>query len=47
MSSVDAHQAVTMVHVYADRVVHTVVPLAEAREVTGFPADVAGRRWTR
>ncbi len=40
VSGVDGHQAVTMVHVYDDRVVHTVVPLAEAPEVSGFPADV-------
>jgi len=40
VSGVDGHQAVTMVHVYADRVVHTVVPLAPAPEVSGFPSDV-------
>jgi 3',5'-cyclic AMP phosphodiesterase CpdA len=41
VSGVDGHQAVSMMHLYDDRVVHTVVPLAEAREVTGFPAEVA------
>ena len=41
VSGVDGHQAVTMMHLYDDRVVHSVVPLAEAPEVTGFPADVA------
>lgn len=40
VSGVDGHQAVTMVHVYADRVVHTVVPVAEAPEVSGFASDV-------
>lgn len=40
ISGVDGHQSVTMVHVYADRVVHTSVPLAEAPEVSGFPSDV-------
>lgn len=40
VSGVDGHQAITMMHVYPDRVVHTIVPLAEAPEVTGFPADV-------
>lgn len=40
VSGVDGHQAVTMVHVYADRVVHTIVPLAPAPEVSGFPAEV-------
>lgn len=41
VSGVDGHQAINMVHVYDDRVVHSVVPLAEAPEVSGFPADVA------
>lgn len=40
VSGVDGHQAFTMVHVYDDRVVHTVVPVEEAPEVSGFPSDV-------
>lgn len=40
VSGVDGHQAFTMVHVYDDRIVHTVVPVAEAPEVSGFPSDV-------
>lgn len=40
VSGVDGHQAITMVHVYDDRVVHTVVPVDEAPEVSGFPSDV-------
>lgn len=40
VSGVDGHQAITMVHLYDDRVVHTVVPVDEAPEVSGFPADV-------
>lgn len=40
VSGVDGHQAITMVHVYDDRVVHTVVPVEEAPEVSGFPSDV-------
>jgi 3',5'-cyclic-AMP phosphodiesterase len=40
VSGVDGHQAVTMVHVYGDRVVHTIVPVDEAPEVSGFPSDV-------
>lgn len=40
VSGVDGHQSVTMVHLYADRVVHTIVPVAEAPEVSGFPSDV-------
>jgi 3',5'-cyclic AMP phosphodiesterase CpdA len=40
VSSVDAHQAFTMLHLYDDRVVHSVVPVATAPEVAGFPLDV-------
>jgi len=40
LSGVDAHQAFTMLHLYADRVVHTVVPVVEAPEVSGLPSDV-------
>jgi len=43
VSSVDGHQAVTMMHLYDDRVVHTIVPLAEAPELRGFPAEVAAQ----
>jgi Icc protein len=41
ISAVDAHQAVNVVHVYDDRVVHTVVPVAAAAEVDGYGADMA------
>ncbi len=40
VSGVDGHQAITMMHVYPDRIVHTIVPLAEAPEVSGYPTDV-------
>lgn len=40
VSGVDGHQAMTMVHLYDDRVVHTVVPVDDAEEVSGFPSDV-------
>lgn len=40
ISGVDGHQAFTMMHVYDDRIVHTVVPLAEAPEVSGFGLDM-------
>ena len=40
ISGVDGHQSFTMAHVYDDRVVHTVVPLADAPEVSGYPSDV-------
>ncbi len=41
ISAVDGHQAVNVVHVYDDRVVHTIVPVASAPEVDGFGTDVA------
>lgn len=40
VSGVNGHQAMTMVHLYDDRIVHTIVPVDEAPEVSGFPADV-------
>ena len=40
ISGVDGHQSFTMVHVYDDRLVHTVVPLADVPEVSGYPSDV-------
>jgi 3',5'-cyclic AMP phosphodiesterase CpdA len=40
LSGVDGHQAFTMLHLYADRVVHTVVPATDAVEVTGYGLDV-------
>lgn len=43
VSGVDAHQAVTMLHLYDDRIVHTIVPVAESPEVSGFPAEVAAQ----
>jgi 3',5'-cyclic-AMP phosphodiesterase len=43
VSGVDGHQACTMLHLYDDRVVHTVVPLGEAPEASGFPSDVVAQ----
>jgi Icc protein len=43
VSGVDGHQAVNVLHLYADRVVHSVVPLAEAPEVSGYPSDVVAQ----
>jgi 3',5'-cyclic-AMP phosphodiesterase len=40
VSGVDGHQAFNTVHVYDDRIVHTVIPVPEAPEVTGQPASV-------
>jgi 3',5'-cyclic AMP phosphodiesterase CpdA len=42
LSAVDAHQSFTMVHVYADRVVHSVVPIHDAAEISGYGMDMAG-----
>ena len=41
LSSVDAHQAFTMVHVYADRVVHSVVPIHDGPEIAGYGLEMA------
>lgn len=43
ISGVDGHQSFTMTHLYDDRVVNTIVPLAAATELTGFPADVVAQ----
>ncbi len=40
ISGVDGHQAFNTVHVYDDRIVHTVIPIPEAPEVSGQPASV-------
>ncbi len=39
VSGVDGAQSFTMMHLYDDRIVHTVVPLADSVEVSGFPAE--------
>ncbi len=41
VSGIDGHQAFTALHVYADRIVHSVVPVADAPEVTGQPLEAA------
>ncbi|WP_121253353.1 metallophosphoesterase [Nocardioides ferulae] len=45
VSGVDGHQAITMLHLYDDprTVVHTVVPLPEAPEVTAVPSTVVAQ----
>jgi 3',5'-cyclic-AMP phosphodiesterase len=40
VSAVDGNTSVNAVHVYADRVVHTIVPVPAAPEVSGFGTDV-------
>ncbi|MGI8523243.1 MAG: metallophosphoesterase [Nocardioides sp.] len=41
ISAVDGNTSVNVLHVYDDRVVHTVVPVPEAPEVSGYGMDVA------
>ncbi len=43
VSGVNGHQSITLMHVYADQIVHTIVPLTEAREVSGYPSDVVAQ----
>lgn len=40
ISGVDGHQALTMLHLYDDRVVHTVVPVPAAPEVSSIAAEL-------
>ncbi|MFC7503871.1 phosphodiesterase, partial [Nocardioides sp. GCM10030258] len=40
LSGVDANQAFTMLHLYEDRVVHSVVPALDGPEVTGHGLDM-------
>jgi 3',5'-cyclic AMP phosphodiesterase CpdA len=40
ISAVDGHQAFNVVHVYDDRVVHSIVPVPDAPEVDGHGADM-------
>lgn len=40
LSGVDAHQSFTMLHLYDDRVVHSVVPATDAAEVSGYGLEM-------
>ena len=40
LSGVDGHQAFTMLHLYDDRVVHSVVPATDAVEVSGYGLEM-------
>jgi len=40
LAGIDAHQAFSMVHVYADRVVHSVVPATDGVEVSGYGLEM-------
>lgn len=39
LSGVDFGQSVNMVHVYEEQIVHSVIPIGESVEVSGFPAE--------
>ncbi len=43
LSSVDGHQAITMMHLYADRIVHSVVPIPESAEMAGYPMELVAQ----
>jgi Icc protein len=43
LSAVDGHQTITMMHLYDDRVVHSVVPIPEAEEMVGYPWELASQ----
>jgi 3',5'-cyclic-AMP phosphodiesterase len=40
VSEVDGHQSVTMMHLYEDRIVHSVVPVPYAEEKSGYPLEL-------
>jgi len=40
VSEVDGHQSVTMMHLYEDRIVHSVVPVPDAEEKAGYPLEL-------
>jgi Icc protein len=43
LSAVDGHQTITMMHLYDDRIVHSVVPIPEAEEMVGYPLELAAQ----
>jgi Icc protein len=43
LSGVNADQAMNLVHVYDDSLVHSVVPIGPRTEITGFAAEFASR----
>jgi len=43
LSGVDANQAVNLVHVYEDSIVHSIVPMGDPLEITGFSTDFIGQ----
>jgi Icc protein len=43
LSGVNADQAMNLVHVYDDRLVHSVVPIGDRAEITGFSTEFVSR----
>ena len=43
LSGVDANQAMNLVHVYEDSIVHSIVPMGDPLEITGFSTDFIGQ----
>ena len=43
LSGVNGNQAMNMVHVYEDSIVHSIVPIGDETEITGFPAEAAAQ----
>ncbi len=43
LSAVDGHQTMTMMHLYDDRIVHSVVPIPDAEEMVGYPLELAAQ----
>lgn len=43
LSGVNGNQALNMVHLYESTVVHSIVPIGDEAEITGFPLDAAAQ----
>jgi 3',5'-cyclic AMP phosphodiesterase CpdA len=41
LSGVNGNQAMNLVHIYEDSIVHSIVPIGDETEITGFPAEAA------
>ena len=43
LSGVNGNQAMNLVHVYEDSIVHSIVPIGDETEIPGFPAEAAAQ----
>jgi hypothetical protein len=43
LSAVNGHQTITMMHLYDDRIVHSVVPVPDAEEMVGYPLELVAQ----